>query len=67
MYEFKVEGMTCDHCLRTVEKAVLSVTGNVKPTVDLQSKTVRVDWNESEKIGQAIEDSGYSVLSVRET
>lgn len=60
----KVEGMTCGHCVSAVEKAV----GNVgaSGTVDLASKKVSVEYDESkvtlEAVKAAIEDQGYDVV-----
>lgn len=65
MYELILEGMTCSHCAKTVEKAVLSAEPSSKPSVDLDIQKVTVDNGDIEKISQAIEDSGYSVVSTR--
>lgn len=60
----KVEGMTCGHCVNSVEGAIkqLGATGKV----DLSNKSVSIEFDESklpiEKIKAAIEDQGYDVV-----
>jgi copper chaperone len=59
----KVEGMSCGHCVNSVEGAVkkLGATGKV----DLSGGSVTVDYDESkislDAIKEAIEDQGYDV------
>lgn len=59
----KVEGMSCGHCVNSVEKAVSEVGASAK--VDLAAKQVTVDYNEAivklETIVEAIEEQGYDV------
>ena len=60
----KVFGMSCGHCVSSVEGAVkeLGATGQV----DLKSGAVTVDYDESkvtlDAIKEAIEDQGYDVI-----
>lgn len=60
----KVEGMTCGHCVSTVEKAVGNAGAVGK--VDLAGKKVSVEFDESkvtlEAVKAAIEDQGYDVV-----
>ena len=60
----KVEGMSCGHCVSSVEKAVSNAGASAK--VDLGSKTVAVDFDENKvtlaAIKEAIEDQGYDVV-----
>ncbi|MCZ8523960.1 MULTISPECIES: copper ion binding protein [Paenibacillus] len=62
--KLKVEGMSCDHCVRAVEGAVKEAGGSAK--VDLASKTVTVDYEQGkvtlQAIKDAIEDQGYDVV-----
>jgi len=59
----KVEGMSCQHCVNSVEQAVkeLGATGRV----NLAGKEVTVEYDESKlsvaAIKEAIEDQGYDV------
>ncbi|WP_029192712.1 cation transporter [Paenibacillus harenae] len=60
----KVEGMTCGHCVSSVEKAVKNAGASGK--VDLASKKVTVDYDETkvslDAVKAAIEDQGYDVV-----
>ncbi|WP_169087905.1 copper ion binding protein [Paenibacillus sp. PL91] len=60
----KVEGMTCGHCVSSVEKAVSNAGAVGK--VDLANKKVTVEFDESkvtiEAVKAAIEDQGYDVV-----
>ncbi|MFE4712879.1 MULTISPECIES: copper chaperone CopZ [unclassified Paenibacillus] len=59
-----VEGMSCGHCVNSVEKAVSSLGASAK--VDLPAKTVAVEFDENKvslsAIKEAIEDQGYDVV-----
>jgi copper chaperone len=59
----KVEGMTCGHCVNSVENALKLV--GAKGKVDLSAKTVQVEFDESkltiEAIKETIEEQGYDV------
>ncbi len=58
--KIKVEGMMCMHCVAHVKKAVESVVGEGKATVDLESKTVTVACDcDKEKVVAAIKEAGY--------
>ena len=46
--EFKVEGMTCNHCRMHVEKALNSIDG-VKATVTLDPPIATVEFSGEEK------------------
>lgn len=63
----KVDGMTCGHCVETVSKAVSSIPGVSKVDVDLQKKSVTVDFDEGETdladIKSKITDAGYEVVA----
>lgn len=59
----RVEGMSCGHCVKTVEEGLAKM--NVKGKVDLAAKTVAVEFDEGKTslsaIQNAIEDMGYDV------
>lgn len=64
MYELKVEGMSCGHCVNAVTKSVQSVDAGAKVDVDLAQQKVRVDSAASlEAVKSAVEDAGYPVLA----
>jgi len=62
----KVEGMSCEHCVMRVKKAIEGVEGVRKADVDLQKKQAVVEFEEGktnpEKIKDAIKEAGYEPL-----
>lgn len=61
---FIIEGMNCNHCRLSAEKAILSVEGVKNATVDLNSKTAVVEGDASfEDIAKAIEGVGFKPLT----
>jgi copper chaperone len=58
--EYVVEGMTCGHCVQTIEKAVKSVDPRAEVTVDLTAHEVMVRTETEEAhIAAAIHSAGY--------
>ncbi|NLI13670.1 heavy-metal-associated domain-containing protein [Pelotomaculum propionicicum] len=61
----KVEGMSCGHCKAAVEKALKDTGGVLAAEVDLDAKSVQVDYDRDrvDRAGlvKAIEDAGYDV------
>ncbi|AWV31498.1 copper ion binding protein [Paenibacillus sp. FSL R7-0048] len=59
-----VEGMSCGHCVNSVEKAVGNLGATAK--VDLAAKKVSVEYDENKvslgAIKEAIVDQGYDVV-----
>lgn len=61
---FKVQGMTCGHCVSAVKTAVASVPGAHDVEVDLAAGTVTVSGVPSEQaVAQAISEAGYDVVT----
>lgn len=58
--QFKVEGMTCQHCVRNVREAIEDLDPAAEVSVDLASGRVDVKAAPPrETIRQAIADAGY--------
>ncbi|WP_099467458.1 copper chaperone CopZ [Konateibacter massiliensis] len=61
-----VEGMSCEHCVKAVNGAVSALAGVQNVSVDLDSKTVTVEYDAAqsslEQIKAEIEDQGYDVV-----
>jgi len=59
-----VEGMTCDHCKMSVEKAAMNLGFVKAATVDLKQKELRVSYDGSEKeleaVRTAVREAGYT-------
>lgn len=62
--QLKVQGMSCGHCVNSIEGAVGRLGAEAK--VDLQSGSVTVYFDETkitlDKIKGTIEDQGYEVV-----
>lgn len=61
----QVEGMTCNHCKMSVEKALKTLDGVSNAAVDLAAKTVTIDHDpgvvSESSLKQAISNAGYEV------
>ncbi|WP_075619860.1 copper chaperone CopZ [Paenisporosarcina indica] len=60
----QVEGMTCGHCVKSVENSVGALNGVERVLVELNDGTVAVEFNNDvdiQKITDTIEDQGYTV------
>ena len=61
MYEFDIQDMTCAQCVSTVEKAIKTADPAARSTIDLKSRTARVETEvDPAAIGAAIENAGYA-------
>lgn len=63
----KVEGMSCEHCVKAVTGAVSALPGIGSVEVDLKAGTVSVEHDTSQssidQIKAEIEEQGYDVVS----
>jgi copper chaperone len=61
-----IEGMACEHCVKAVNSAVSALNGVTDVSVDLQSGTATVKYNEDavtlKAIMNEIEEQGYDVI-----
>ena len=62
---YAVKGMTCSHCVRSVEEEVADVAGVEDVTVDLASGRLTVAGTDvaDEAVRAAVADAGYEVVS----
>ena len=61
----KVEGMSCNHCVNSIEKNVGELTGVSTVKVDLGNNEVAVEFDEAatlSKIKETIEEQGYDLV-----
>ncbi len=63
---FPVEGMTCNHCVMHVRKALESVPGVQSVDVSLENHNATITYNEAEfdfeTARKAVEEAGYRLL-----
>ncbi len=61
----KVEGMSCGHCVKSIENSVTAISGVDNVLVHLDNGTVDVEFNKDvvkmEQITNTIEDQGYTM------
>jgi copper chaperone len=63
--EFKVEGMSCQHCVSAVTKAIHERDAAAQVQIDLAAGKVSVDSTATvDALKDAIDDAGYTVLAV---
>ena len=62
----KVQGMSCQHCVMSVTKALNQLDGIKNVQIDLAKGEVRFDNSKSlasDRIQKAITDAGYEIVS----
>lgn len=60
---YHIEGMNCNHCRMSAEKALQSVEGVTSASVDLASKEAHVEGTASkEALAKAISDIGFTLI-----
>jgi len=61
----KVDGMSCEHCVRAVTNAVAGIAGTENVLVDLKAGTASFDFDSGktslDAIADAIAGEGYTV------
>ena len=62
---YGVEGMTCEHCVRSVSEEVAKIPGVTEVSVDLEGGTVTVTGNDVaiDELRAAIDEAGYSLVA----
>jgi len=61
-----VDGMSCEHCVKAITKAVSSLPGVSDVAVDLIARTVTVEHTPVltlDKIKDEIEEQGYDIIA----
>ncbi len=64
--DIQVEGMSCQHCVKSVTEAVHSVKSDASVDINLDSGLVRIenaDDSQRTAIQAAIEEQGYDIKS----
>ena len=61
----KVDGMSCEHCVRAVTNAVVGIAGTANVSVDLKAGTASFDYDSGKAsldiIAAAIAEEGFTV------
>jgi len=62
MIQFQVEGMSCNHCVGAITRAVQAVDPAAQVSADVPTQSVKVQSGaDSAALRQAIEAAGYPV------
>ena len=67
--QYALEGLTCGHCVQTVEKAVSRVSGIQSATVSLvpggTSRLIVTGTADHEALAEAVRSSGYALAGAK--
>ncbi len=56
---YKVGGMTCGGCVRSVENAIRAAAPDAKVNVDLAGGKVTVEGADEQAVAAAVDDAGF--------
>ena len=57
--KYKVDGMTCGGCARSVSNAITKLAPQARVEVDLPTGTVAVDGASDDAVKKAVESAGF--------
>jgi copper chaperone len=57
---YRVTGMTCGGCAKSVESAIKAAAPGAAVTVDLAAKAVTVEGASEAQVKQAVDDAGFT-------
>ena len=63
----KIEGMSCEHCKRSVEKVLGKISGVDSAVVDLDAKTATLELAvnvEDQLLMDAVNEEGFTAVAV---
>ncbi|MDR1024818.1 MAG: cation transporter [Treponema sp.] len=63
--KLKIDGMSCEHCVKAVKTALEGISGVKSASVNLKAKTADVDHADSVTLAAlkaAVEEAGYEVV-----
>ncbi len=64
MIQFQVEGMSCNHCVGAITRAVQEIDPAARVTADVPAQSVKVESGaDIQALRAAIEEAGYPVKS----
>jgi len=60
----KIEGMSCQHCVMRVKKALDAIAGIIEANIAVGSASIKYDESKVERkdIDSAIEKAGYKIV-----
>lgn len=68
MYQVKVDGMNCGHCVMKVTKSLQGLDSAATVDVDLSNQLIRVETSaQLDTVKEALSESGYPVIVVNKS
>ncbi|MFT3956058.1 MAG: heavy-metal-associated domain-containing protein [Piscinibacter sp.] len=69
MQAFRVDDMSCGHCVSTITRALKAADRNARVTIDLAQRLVVVEPTEADarELSDAITEAGYTPVPVQAT
>ena len=66
MVTFRVDDMTCGHCVSTITKAVKAADQDAKVRIDLPRHLVEIEpsGSDADELRDAIKEAGYTPVAV---
>ena len=63
-----IDGMHCNHCKMSAEKALMNVSGvsDVKVNIEKKEAVVSGDALDNEALTKAVSDAGFTVTAVKD-
>jgi copper chaperone len=61
---YRVTGMTCGGCARSVESAIKAVSANAKVEIDLGKAAITVDGASEAEVKTAVDEAGFGFEGV---
>lgn len=60
---YRVDGMTCGGCAKSVETAIKAVSATAEVRADAQTGLVQVEGVSAEDVAKAVEDAGFTFVA----
>jgi copper chaperone len=59
---YRISGMTCSGCVRSVENAIMAAAPQASVRVELEGGRVTVDGADARTVAKAVEEAGFEFL-----
>lgn len=59
---YKIEGMTCEGCVRSLTRAIVTLKSDAEVSINLEAGTLAVPNLDESALRQAVEDAGFDFV-----